>query len=400
MSPLAQKTALYPQEELLRVKEREAKLTIGIPVETDLQENRIALTPDAVKLLTESGNRVLVEATAGNAAKFEDYEYSDAGAEVIYGREEVFEANLVLKVEPPTAEEIEMMSTHSFLISALPMSRQSRNYVERLQKKKITAISYEQIEDKIGSLPIVRAMSEIAGSTVLLIAAEYLSSASNGKGIILGGISGVPPTKVVILGAGTVSEFAARNAIGLGAEVKVFDNHLYKLRRLKEQLGNNLFTSTIESDALGDALKRADVVIGALRADDGRSPCVVTEEMVSDMKPNSVIIDVSIDQGGCFETSEVTSHEHPIYKRYDIIHYCVPNIPSRVARTASKVLSNIFTPILFQAQELGGIEELIYAEEWFCKGTYTFKGTLTSKNMASRLNMAYKDMDLLKAAGI
>lgn len=397
---LAEETALMTQEQLMPVRNKKGQLTIGLPVETELQENRIGLTPDAVKVLVANGNKVQLEATAGNASKFSDHDYSEAGAQIVYDTEEVFQSDILLKVEPPNEQELEYIKPGGILISALPMSRQDADYIKNLQKKRITAIAYDYIQDQVESLPIVRAMSEIAGSTVLLIAAEYLNSASNGKGIILGGVTGVPPTKVVILGAGTVSEYAARTAIGLGAEVKIFDNSPYKLRRLKEQLGMSLYTSTIESVELEDALMRADVVIGALRAEDGRSPCVVTEDQVAAMKPNSAIIDVSIDQGGCFETSEVTTHEHPIFKRYDIIHYCVPNIPSRVARTASRALSNIFTPLFLKAQDRGGIESLIYSHDGFAQGVYLFKGTLTHKGIANRLGMNYKDMSLLRAAGV
>jgi alanine dehydrogenase len=241
-------------------------------------------------------------------------------------------------------------------------------------------------------------MSEIAGNTVLLIAAEYLNSRNNGRGIIMGGVTGVPPTKIVIIGAGTVGEYAARTALGLGAEVKVFDNHLYKLRRMKQRLGNQLFTSIIDFANLSDALKRADVVIGALRAEEGLTPCVVTEEMVSKMKPDSIIIDVSIDQNGCFETSRMTTHQDPVFKKYGVIHYGVPNIASRVAHTATSALSNILTPMVLRAADLGGIEEMIFTKEWFLKGVYCYKGSVTNKNIARMLNLPYKDLALFKMA--
>ena len=240
-------------------------------------------------------------------------------------------------------------------------------------------------------------MSEIAGSTVMLIAAEYLNS-ENGKGVILGGITGVPPTKVVILGAGTVAEYAARTAIGLGAEVKIFDNQVYKLRRLRHDLGVQVYTSTIDTITLRKELREADVVIGSLRSEEGGSPCVVTEDMVAEMKSNSVIIDVSIDQGGCFETSRMTDHKNPVFKKYDVIHYCVPNIPSRVARTATTALSNIFTPIFLQIAKKGGVEDMIYTKEWFMKGVYAYKGNLTNHYIAKKFNMKYKDLQLLMAA--
>lgn len=395
---LAKEQGLYPQEQLMRVAKKKNSLYIGIPKEVSFQENRVPLTPEAVALLVNNGHDVCLETGAGKLARFEDNEYSDAGARIVYSTKEVYECDVIIKVKPPTEEEISYMKPGGTLISALQMSRLDGKYIQLLNAKKITALGYEFLEDEVGGLPIIRAMSEIAGSTVLLIAAEYLSSFRNGKGIILGGITGVPPTRVLILGAGTVGEYAARTAIGLGAEVKVFDNLLYKLRRIKQELGHQIFTSTIDAGALKDALSRADVVVGALRAEEGRAPCVVTEEMLMGMRPGSIIIDVSIDQGGCFETSEVTTHKNPVFIKHDIIHYCVPNIPSRVARTASTALSNIFTPILIKAADLGGLDEMIFSKTWFMKGIYTYKGSLTNAHLAKRLNMKHKDLKLLMAA--
>jgi alanine dehydrogenase len=247
-------------------------------------------------------------------------------------------------------------------------------------------------------MPVVRAMSEIAGSTVMLIASEYLSSVNEGKGLILGGITGVPPTQVVIIGAGTVAEYAARTALGLGANIKVFDNHLYKLRRIKQLLGQQIATSTIDNASLSQALAEADVVIGALRAEKGRNKIVITEEMVAKMIPGSVIIDVGIDQGGCIETARMTTHENPVYRTHEVIHYCVPNIASRVARTASYSLSNIFTPIVLHMNDLGGAEEMIFTYKWFLKGVYTYRGSLTNAFLAKKFGLNHKELQLLLAA--
>ena len=393
---LAKEHALYPQESLLMVKENNNRLLIGIPKEKEAMENRVALTPEAVALLVNNGHEIVVEAGAGESSKFSDQEYSEAGAKIEYSPQEVFSSDVVLKIEPPTLEELSYMKSGKTLISALQTGNLSTEFLHTVMRNKIIAIAYEFIEDKVGGMPVIRAMSEIAGSTVMLIAAEYLNS-ENGKGIILGGITGVPPTKVVILGAGTVAEYAARTAIGLGAEVKIFDNQVYKLRRLRHDLGVQVYTSTIDTITLRKELREADVVIGSLRSEEG-SPCVVTEEMVAEMKSNSVIIDVSIDQGGCFETSRMTDHKNPVFKKYDVIHYCVPNIPSRVARTATTALSNIFTPILLQIAKKGGVEDMIYTKEWFMKGVYAYKGNLTNHYIAKRFNMKYKDLQLLMAA--
>ena len=395
---LAQEYALYPQEQLQKVREGSRSLSIGIPKEVESLENRIALTPGAVGILINNGHKISVEAGAGKPSKFADKEYSEAGAKICYSSKEVLQSDIILKVEPPTLSEIEDMKVGATLISALQIAKQNTEYLEALGNKKITAIAYEFIEDKVGGRPVVRAMSEIAGSTVMLIASEYLNSANNGKGIILGAITGVAPSNVVILGAGTVAEYAARTAFGLGAEVKIFDNHIYKLRRLKRSLHSAIYTSTIDTQTLSEALKEADVVIGALRADEDRSPCVVTEQMVMNMQSNSIIIDVSIDQGGCFETSHITNHKNPIFKKHDVIHYCVPNIASRVARTATTALSNIFTPILLQMSKYGGVEDLMFTKEWFENGVYAYKGCVTNHALAKRFNTKYTDLSLLRSA--
>ncbi|GGM80098.1 alanine dehydrogenase [Dyadobacter beijingensis] len=395
---LAKQSVLYPQESLMAVRKDQNSLHIGLPKEVSLQENRIALTPDAVAILVRNGHEVWVEKDAGKGANLSDHEYSEAGAKIVHSPEEVYQANVILKVEPLVEEEFGYVKAGTTLISALNLPALEKQYFEKLNDLKITGIGYELIEDKVGGKPIIRAMGEIAGSTVLLIAAEYLSTPNGGRGVILGGITGVPPTKIVILGAGTVAEFATRAALSLGADVKVFDKHIYRLQRLKYSIGQNLYTSIIDSETLGEAIGRADVVIGTMRAENGLSPMVVTREMVSQMKPGSVIIDVSIDQGGSFETSRMTTHKNPTFKYNEVIHYCVPNIPSRVAHTASTALSNVFLPFLLQTGNIGGIEEMIYANRWFMKGVYCHKGTLTNSHIARSFNMRYKDLTLLLAA--
>jgi alanine dehydrogenase len=395
---LAKEQSLYPQESLLKVKEGDKSLFIGIPRERSLQENRVALKPSSVAVLVAGGHEVWVETGAGKAAKFLDKDYSEAGAKIVYSAKEVYSADIMLKVEPPMSEEISYMKSGQTLFSAIQTGRQSAHFINALNEKKVTALAYELIEDKVGGLPLVRAMSEIAGSTVMLIAAEYLSNVNGGQGVIVGGITGVPPTQVVILGSGTVAEHAARAALGLGADIQIFDNHIYKLRRIKHALGQQVYTSTLDNSTLVAALKNADVVIGAMRVEKGRNKCVVTEEMVMEMKQDSIIIDVTIDQGGCIETAELTTHNDPVYRKHGVIHYCVPNIPSRVARTASTALSNIFTPVLMQIADVGGVGDMIFTHKWFMKGVYTFKGSLTNPHLARKFNLKYKDLNLLMAA--
>ncbi len=397
LGKLAASPALYPKESMLAVEERRRSLFIGMPKESSFQENRIGLTPDAVKQLTDHGHRIWVEAGAGSPSKYSDNEFSEAGAKIIYSTDEVYQAEIILKIAPPTYEEINYLRPGQTLISALQFGNLTADYINALLRKKITAISFELLRDKSDAKPIVRAMSEIAGSTVMLIAAEYLSISNEGKGVILGGITGVQPSKVVILGAGTVAEYAARAALGLGAEVKVFDNHIYKLRRLKHNIGAQLFTSTLDKAVLYNEIRQADVVIGALVSEDGEMACMVDEGVVAQMSPGSVIIDVCIDQGGCFETSEITSHSRPIYRKYDIIHYCVPNIPSRVPRTATTALSNIFTPFFTEISKFGGINEVLFMNEHYRSGVYIYRGSLTNSSIAKKFGMRYKELGLMIA---
>ncbi len=390
-------TALMPQEEMLEVGRKKSKLFIGIPKEISFQENRVSLVPDAVALLVNSGHHVVVESNAGKMANFQDHDYSEAGAEIVYTAEEVYKASIILKVAPPSPEEIEMLQKNQTLISALQLTVQPEDFLKKLISKKITAIAFEWIKDEDGIYPVIRSMGEIAGSTSILIAAEYLSNVNNGQGSILGGISGISPTEVIILGAGTVGEFAARAAIGLGASVKVFDNSISRLRRLQSDIGRRIFTSVIQPRVLAKHLKTADVVIGAIRAQHGRTPLVVSEAMVSEMKVGSVIIDVSIDQGGCFETSEVTNHSKPVFRKYGVIHYCVPNIASRVSRTASYALSTIFAPILLNIGEEGGLKNILRRDAGVRNGIYVYNGVLTNEVLGKMFNLPHKDINLYMA---
>ena len=392
---LAREAALAPQEEMLEIGKHRKQLTIGIPKETSFQEKRVALAPDAVALLVSRGHRVRVESGAGKNAAFEDMQYSDAGAEIIHETKAVFQANIIFKVAPPSFEEVQMMTGNQTLFSALQLTVQAEDSLRLLLKKKITAVAWDYIQDEAGIYPIVRAMGEIAGNTSVLIAGEYLSNVNDGIGHMFGGISGVAPTEVVVLGAGTVGEFATRAALGLGASVKVFDSSVHKLRRLQSDLGQRLWTSTIQPQVLARALEEADVAIGALRAPFGRTPCVVSEYMVESMKPGAVIVDISIDQGGCFETSRISNHANPVFREYDVIHYCVPNIASRVSRTASTALSNLFAPILLSIGDSGGVTHIIKQNPGLRNGVYVYKGTLTNEIIGEAFNIPYKNIELL-----
>ena len=392
-SPFSAKQ-LLPQEEKLEIAKHKSELFIGIPKETSYQERRICLTPDAVSSLVSHGHRVMIESGAGKNASFTDKEYSDAGAEVTQDTKKVFSCPILLKVEPPTLEEIEMMNLEAILISAIQLKTQKKEYFEALTKKKITSLAFEFIKDSDGSYPAVKSLSEIAGTASVLIAAELMINNNDGKGLLFGNITGVPPTEVVILGAGTVAEYAVRTALSLGANVKVFDNSITKLRRLQNTLNQRIFTSTIHDKALLKALRRCDVAIGALKGEN-RTPIVVTETMVEYMKKGAVIVDVSIDTGGCFETSEITTHEHPTFIKNNVIHYCVPNIPSRYSKTASISISNIITPTLINIAEDGGIETAIRCNKGLKNGIYFYHGILTNKSIADWFQLEHRDINLI-----
>ena len=392
---LMQQGSLLPKEEMLEIARKKGSLFIGIPKETSFQERRVAIVPETVSVLVANGHRVKIETKSGEGSNFLDTDYSEAGAEICYDRKEIFSCDLIFKVAPPSEEEVEMMPGNQTLISALQISIQPKVILQKLIEKKVTAIAWDYIRDDSGVFPVVRTMGEIAGTTSMLVAGELLSSFSKGKGIMLGGIAGVQPTEVVVIGAGTVGEYATKAALGLGASVKVFDNSLSKLRRLQTDLGTRVFTSVIQPKVLAKSLMRADVVIGALRAPLGRTPCVVTEEMIQNMKSGPVVVDVSIDQGGCFETSRVTTHDNPTFEEHEVIHYCVPNIASRVSRTASFALSNIFSPILVNMGDKGGCKDLIARDMGFRSGVYIYKGVLTSEVLGKVFDLRYKDIELL-----
>ena len=388
------KEELLPQTEMLEIKKQKGELFIGLPKETLFEEKRICLTPDAVSALTSHGHRVVIEAGAGEGSNYSDNEYSEAGAKISYDTKEVFSCNIVLKVAPPTIDEIDMIIPQSVLISALQLKTQTKEYFKTLAKKRITAVAFDYIKDEHGVYPVVKSLSEIAGTASVLIASELLANPNHGNGLMFGNISGVPPTEVVIIGAGTVGEFAARSAIGLGANVRIFDNSVTKLRLIQANLGRTVYTSTMQPKNLLKALKRCDVAIGAVRGKN-RSPILVNEEMVELMKPGAVIIDVSIDMGGCFETSEITSHNHPVYEKHNVIHYCVPNIPAKYPRTSSISISNIFTPYLLKIAEDGGIENSLRFDKGLKNGLYFYHGILTNKSVADWFDLDYSDANLL-----
>ncbi len=388
------KEELLPQTETLEIKKKKGELFIGLPKETYLGEKRVCLTPDAVTALTSNGHRIVVETGAGDQANYTDKEYSEAGAKISYDTEEAFKCNIVLKVAPPTSKEIEYMNPQTILISSLQLKTQDKKYFESLAKKRITAVAFDYIKDEHNTYPIVKSLSEIAGTASILIAAELMSGSNRGNGLLLGNIGGVPPSSVVIFGAGTVGEYAARTALGLGARVKVFDNSISKLRKLKHCLNAPIYTSTLQPKSVAKALMRTDVAIGAIRGKN-RSPICATEAMIENMKEGSIIVDVSIDRGGCFETSKITTHSSPSFVKHGVIHYCVPNIPSRYARTASLSISNIFTPYLLNIADEGGFENCARFDKSLRNGMYFYHGILTNKTVGNWFDLPFRDINLL-----
>lgn len=385
-------------EETLDIKSKRASLHIGLPKETAFQENRVALIPDAVGVLVDNGHEVIVETTAGEGSKYSDKDFSEAGARIAYDKAEVYKAPILIKSAPIIEQDLPHLQMNQTIISPIHLSVLQKPIIEQMMAKRITALGFENLKDDSGTYPIVRSMSEIAGSAVMLLAGQYLGSPNNGKGVLLGGISGIPPTKVIIIGAGVVGEFATRTALAMGASVKVFDNNVYRLKRLQNNLGVRVWTSVMEPRILAKQLKTCEVAVGALSNENGRSPIVVTEEMVMAMRPGSIIIDVSIDRGGCFETSEITTHQQPTFEKHGVIHYCVPNIPSGFARTASHAISNVLMPLLLDASDEGGLDEMVWHNFNLRHGVYMYKGHLTNFYISQRFDLKYTDLNLLIAS--
>jgi len=388
-------------EETLEYAPQKKSIFIGIPKENSFQENRIALTPQAVTILINNGNRVVIESQAGIASSFTDNEYSEAGAQIAYDKKEVFSADLILKTAPISEEESELLKKDQIILSPIHIPSISKKQLEIFLEKKIIAIALGQIKDDAGNFPIVRSMSQIAGVHSVQIASKYLSNVQGGKGVLMGGIAGVPPANVVIIGAGMVGEYAVRTALGCGAQVKVFDNSIYRLMRLQRTVGQTVFTSVIDPLILSKALEDADIAIGALKPQKGLAPLVVTESMVQRMKSGSVIIDVSIDNGGCFETSELTTHENPVFIKHDVIHFCVPNIASAVSNTASQAISNILMPLILSfSDSVGGSDSIINNKPGLISATYIYKGKLTSKVLSKKFNMKFLDLNLILSSNL
>jgi alanine dehydrogenase len=389
--------SLFPEECLLREIASQPRLSIGIPKEDAEVETRLALTPEGVSIITEEGHSVYVQRGAGEPMLYSDLQYSEAGAHLVDDAAEVFAADIVLKIAPPTIQELNLMHDRSSILSMLQLSNLSTDCIKLMMKKRMNAVAYELIKDEQKTFPVVNSISEIEGNTAIAIAAELMSNESGGKGILLGGIAGISPTEVLILGAGIAGSVAARTALALGAQVKIFDHDINKLRKIQHYLGQQVFTSVIHPNVLIKALATADAVIGNLRYINGSDRFMVSEELVKTMKVGSVIIDMSVDQGGCFETSECRTLQDPVFEKHGVIHYCVPNISARVGRTSSMALSNIFAPILTKIGHSGCIKSAISESAGFRHGAYIYEGILVNRLIGNYYGIPSNDVSLLLA---
>jgi len=391
-------TAFMPKEEQLETAVRHKKISVGIPSDKKNDEKRVALTPEAVNILVESGNEVIVQKGAGAGANYSDKDYAENGAMISESQARVFSADAVIKVAPFTLQESDYLKGNQIVMSFLNVLQLSEETLGKLIRKKVTAIALEKIRDNDGVMPVMESMSEISGVTSILIASDYLSNHHGGKGVLLGGITGVTPTEVVIIGANTAGEYAARAALGLGSQVKIFDQSLRSLRRFQNLVNQRLQTSVFHPQVLKKALKSADVLIGAIELEDLRPWYYITEDMVKSMKKGAVVIDLSIDRGGCIETTECRALRDPVYEKHGVVHFSAWNLPSRVARTASIALSNIFNPLLQNIAEAGGIIQLLKNDRGLRNGVYLFNGILTNETLGQKFGAISKDLDLLISA--
>lgn len=391
-------TGMLPQEEMLEIGKKQKKLLIGLPCEDQQNEKRIGLTPEAVEVLVNNGHDVIIEKDAGTGARYTSTDYSEHGGFIVDSNEQIWNADIIVKVAPLFCEEVDKLKGNQVIFSPLNINQRKPEYIRKLMAKKSTAIAFEFIQNEYNSFPIQQSMHAISGSTAIVIAAELLSNITGGKGVLLGGVTGITPTEVVILGAGTAAEFATRAALGLGSFVKVFDTSVQKLEQLQKSVGMRLHTSIFHPHVFARHLLSADVLIGAVELQNSSPRFFVTDEMVRKMKKGAVIIDLTVDQGGCIETTECRTLTDPIYYKHDVVHYSVANVPSRVARTASIALSNILSPVLLEMGSSGGIKPFLKANHGVRKGVYLYNGILTNERIGDIFQIPFKDIDLLMAA--
>jgi len=362
-------------------------MIIGIPRETHRHEHRVGLTPVAVRRFVGLGHQVVVERSAGLTARFTDREYEEAGAQVVYSSEEAYRrADLVCKVGVVSAEELVLLKPGLVIGAFHHLAVAPKSTLERLCALEVTAIGYELVEDAHGSRPILVPFSEMAGQMAVYLAGYYLQNELGGRGILLGNVPGIAPLTVLILGAGTAGRTAARRARAVGAHVIVLDERLEKLRTVNQELSGQVVTQLVSPARLAQYTKIADVVIGAVLIPGARAPFLVTEEMVKAMRPGSVIIDLSIDQGGCVETSRPRTPDNPTYVVHDIVHYCVPNMTANVARTASRALADAAQGLL-DGIVTKGVAGALRDDPGLAAGTYLYRGHVVQRSLAAALGL-------------
>ncbi len=369
-------------------------MRIGIPKETAREEKRVALAPAGVNTLVKSGHTVFIETGAGLESHFTDDEYRAVGANIVYNAEEIYHrSEMIVKVAPLTEEEADMLQEDQIIFSFLYLAVGKKSIIEKLLSKNVTAIAYELIE-KDEQLPILQSMSEIAGQLAISLGERFLGSDSQfGRGILMGGIAGVAPAAVVIIGAGVVGFNAARTAHARGAHVIVLDKDLKKLRRINDLISKSITTVASNHYTITRGVKFADLLIGAIQIKAGKTPHIVTEEMVKSMKKGAVIIDVSIDQGGCVETSRPTTLSDPVFIMHDVIHYCVPNMPALVSRTASYGLTNASLEYLCEIAD-NGLSRALLSNIGLAKGVCTYNGFCTNEVIADAFGLEYRRLHI------
>ncbi len=383
------------QVETLEVLGKNKGSTIGVLKENFIQENRVALVPNSIRSIVGYGHKVIIESGAGAKAHYSDENYASTGAQVTKSRQEVLQSQIVIKSSPLTHDELDQLKAGQVLLTMLPWPMISKDYLKKLKQKKIRAFAMDYLQNPDGSFPVIRMMGEMAGRIAIQTASELLNVYAGGRGVLLGGVSGVPPSKVLILGAGVVGQHATQTALGLGASVRIFDNDINKITRLQDKIGRQLHTSSINPEYLAYQLTSADVLIAAMHGKNGRAPVLVSEEMVSKMKKGAVIIDVSIDQGGCVETSKMTTHSNPTFVTHDVIHYCVPNMASKVPRTSSLAISNVITPAILQLASPRNMVDLLYNNQGLMKGVYAYDGHITNEYLSKKYELKYTALQLL-----
>jgi alanine dehydrogenase len=362
-------------------------MIIGVPKEIHRLEHRVGLTPFAAARLVEQGKTVLVEKGAGLTAHHSDRDYELAGAQIVYDTEEVYKrADLISRVSVLSPQELELLKPETIICGFLHLAVAPKEMAARLMELQTTLIGYEIIRDRNGRLPVLVPFSEMAGQMSVHIAAHYLQNEVGGRGVLIGNVTGVPPATILVLGAGTVGSTAARLARASGAHVIIVDADLAKLRILNRELAGQAVTIMGGLDRLDKYTSIADVVIGAVLVPGARTPFLVTEEMVKGMKPGSVIVDVSIDQGGCVETSRPTTLDRPTFLAYEIVHYCVPNMTANIARTSSRALTNAALPYILELSE-NGLEKAIHANSGLAAGVYMYKGKMVNEEAGETLGM-------------